>query len=132
MHFIMEGKHDEGSHHHRRPDGAFGAYVARPKDLSAPAVVVLHEVFGVNADIRKTCDELIDPTNYTIAVSQATAARAHGRLRCIYGVAWRPPGSAATGGCRRNAHKSEHSRVAVGDEAPETQTVKARPKFKCL
>lgn len=42
----------------RAPDGAFGAYVARPAALPAPAVVVLHEVFGVNADIRKTCDEL--------------------------------------------------------------------------
>jgi carboxymethylenebutenolidase len=41
-------------------DGAFGAYVARPKALPAPAVVVLHEVFGVNADIRKTCDELAE------------------------------------------------------------------------
>jgi carboxymethylenebutenolidase len=39
-------------------DGAFGAYVARPKTLPAPAVVVLHEVFGVNADIREHCDEL--------------------------------------------------------------------------
>jgi carboxymethylenebutenolidase len=39
-------------------DGAFGAYVARPPALPAPAVVVLHEVFGVNADIRATCDEL--------------------------------------------------------------------------
>ena len=39
-------------------DGAFRASIARPKALPAPAVVVLHEVFGVNADIRKTCDEL--------------------------------------------------------------------------
>src|SRR4029077_21022398 len=39
-------------------DGSFGAYIARPKTLPAPAVVVLHEVFGVNADIRATCDEL--------------------------------------------------------------------------
>jgi carboxymethylenebutenolidase len=39
-------------------DGAFGAYIARPKALPAPAVVVLQELFGVNADIRKTCDEL--------------------------------------------------------------------------
>lgn len=38
--------------------GAFGAYISRSKALPAPAVVVLHEVFGVNADIRKTCDEL--------------------------------------------------------------------------
>src|SRR5579863_4260826 len=41
-------------------DGAFGAYVARPKVLPAPSVVVLHEVFGVNVDIRKTCDELAE------------------------------------------------------------------------
>src|ERR1700737_3482806 len=41
-------------------DGAFGAYMARPKTLPAPAVIVLHEVFGVNADIRKTCDELAE------------------------------------------------------------------------
>src|SRR6267378_157957 len=41
-------------------DGAFGAYIARSKTLPAPAVVVLHEVFGVNTDIRKTCDELAE------------------------------------------------------------------------
>jgi dienelactone hydrolase len=41
-------------------DRAFGAHIARPKVLPAPAVVVLHEVFGVNADIRKTCDELAE------------------------------------------------------------------------
>jgi carboxymethylenebutenolidase len=41
-------------------EGAFGAYIARPKVLPAPAVVVLHELFGVNADIRKTCDELAE------------------------------------------------------------------------
>ena len=28
-------------------DGAFGAYIARPKTLPAPAVVVLQELFGV-------------------------------------------------------------------------------------
>jgi carboxymethylenebutenolidase len=41
-------------------DGEFAAYVARPKTLPAPAVVVLQEVFGVNADIRATCDELAE------------------------------------------------------------------------
>jgi carboxymethylenebutenolidase len=39
-------------------DGAFGAYIARPETLPAPAVVVLQELFGVNADIREKCDEL--------------------------------------------------------------------------
>jgi carboxymethylenebutenolidase len=41
-------------------DGSFDSYISRPKTLPAPAVVVLHEVFGVNADIRKTCDELVE------------------------------------------------------------------------
>ncbi len=38
--------------------GSFTAYVARPQKLPAPAVVVIHEVFGVNADMRQSCDEL--------------------------------------------------------------------------
>jgi carboxymethylenebutenolidase len=41
-------------------DGEFSAYIARPKVLPAPAVLVLHEVFGVNTDIRKHCDELAE------------------------------------------------------------------------
>jgi len=41
-------------------DGTFNAYIARPKASPAPSVVVLHEVFGVNTDIRKTCDELAE------------------------------------------------------------------------
>src|ERR1700728_3706612 len=40
--------------------GAFHAYIARPVKLPSPAVIVLQELFGVNADIRKTCDELAD------------------------------------------------------------------------
>jgi carboxymethylenebutenolidase len=39
-------------------DGTFDAYIARPKTLPFSAVVVLQELFGVNADVRKTCDEL--------------------------------------------------------------------------
>src|SRR5258708_28454854 len=39
-------------------DGTSAAYIARPKPAQAPAVVVLQELFGVNADIRKHCDEL--------------------------------------------------------------------------
>ena len=42
----------------RSPNGTFRAYIARPTKLPAPAVVVLQELFGVNADIRATCDEL--------------------------------------------------------------------------
>jgi carboxymethylenebutenolidase len=41
----------------KSPEGAFHAYIARPARLPAPVVVVLQELFGVNADIRATCDE---------------------------------------------------------------------------
>ncbi|WP_114240757.1 dienelactone hydrolase family protein [Dyella sp. C9] len=41
-------------------DGEFRAYVARPEGRPAPAIVVLQELFGVNADIRATCDELAE------------------------------------------------------------------------
>lgn len=40
------------------PDGAFYAYLAEPRSVPAPAVVVVQEAFGVNADLRMTCDEL--------------------------------------------------------------------------
>lgn len=38
--------------------GNFAAYVARPTKYPASTIVVLHEIFGVNADIRQTCQEL--------------------------------------------------------------------------
>src|SRR3984957_10444941 len=41
-------------------DGTFTAYIARPEELPAPAVIVLQELFGVNADIREKCDELAE------------------------------------------------------------------------
>jgi hypothetical protein len=41
-------------------DGTFHAHIARPKTLPASAVIVLQGLFGVNADIRKTCDELAE------------------------------------------------------------------------
>jgi carboxymethylenebutenolidase len=40
------------------PEGPFEAYLARPAAWGRPVVVVLHEVFGVNEDVRSTCDEL--------------------------------------------------------------------------
>jgi carboxymethylenebutenolidase len=41
-------------------DGTFTTYIARPEELPAPAVIVLQELFGVNADIREKCDELAE------------------------------------------------------------------------
>ncbi|MDR7115350.1 dienelactone hydrolase family protein [Caulobacter sp. BE254] len=40
------------------PDGAFSAYVARPSAASAPAIVVIQEIFGVNKVMRDICDGL--------------------------------------------------------------------------
>lgn len=42
----------------KTPDGAFSAYVARPSATKAPAVVVIQEIFGVNAVMRETADWL--------------------------------------------------------------------------
>jgi len=39
-------------------DGQFAAYVARPSNPKAPAIVVIQEIFGVNAVMREVCDEL--------------------------------------------------------------------------
>jgi carboxymethylenebutenolidase len=41
-------------------DGQFGAYVARPNAPVAPCVVVLHEIFGINNDMRQSCKELAE------------------------------------------------------------------------
>lgn len=40
------------------PDGNFSAYIAHPAVLPAPVIVVIQEIFGVNADLRDSCDEL--------------------------------------------------------------------------
>jgi carboxymethylenebutenolidase len=41
-------------------DGSFRAFVERPSAERSPCVVVLHEVFGVNDDMRATCRELAE------------------------------------------------------------------------
>ena len=51
----------------RGQDGTFSAYIARPKTSPASAVVVLQELFGVNADIRKHCDELAEQGYLAVA-----------------------------------------------------------------
>jgi dienelactone hydrolase len=75
-------------------DGTFRAYIARPKALPAPAVVVLQELFGVNDDIRKTCDELAEQGFIAVAPRPLLASGAgrrpqrHFRARL---AAWPPP-----------------------------------------
>ena len=38
--------------------GAFTAYVAMPEILPAPVVILIQEIFGVNAEMRAKCDAL--------------------------------------------------------------------------
>jgi carboxymethylenebutenolidase len=37
---------------------SFMAYLAMPKKTPAPAILVIQEIFGVNAEMREKCDEL--------------------------------------------------------------------------
>ena len=41
----------------RTPDGEFDAYLARPAADKAPAIVVIQEIFGVNAVMREIADD---------------------------------------------------------------------------
>src|ERR1700741_2576189 len=47
--------------------GSFSAYIARPKISPASAVIVLQELFGVNADIRKHSDEVAEQGYLAVA-----------------------------------------------------------------
>ncbi len=38
--------------------GAFEAYIALPENTPAPAIIVIQEIFGVNAEMREKCDAL--------------------------------------------------------------------------
>ena len=41
-------------------DGAFDCYLARPAGPPTAAIVVIQEIFGVNAGIRRKCDRLAE------------------------------------------------------------------------
>lgn len=48
-------------------DGAFSAYVARPQGSPRAAIIVIQEIFGVNAGIRRKCDRLAEDGYVAIA-----------------------------------------------------------------
>ncbi len=48
-------------------DANFKAYVARPADTPKAAIVVIQEIFGVNAGIRRKCDKLAEDGYLAIA-----------------------------------------------------------------
>lgn len=47
--------------------GSFDAYVARPANGSGPSVVVIQEIFGVNANIRAVADRLAGEGYFAVA-----------------------------------------------------------------
>ena len=48
-------------------DATFNAYVARPAEKPRAAIVVIQEIFGVNAGIRRKCDKLAEDGHLAIA-----------------------------------------------------------------
>ncbi|WP_271079075.1 dienelactone hydrolase family protein [Aurantiacibacter sp. MUD61] len=46
---------------------SFDAYIARPKGEAKAAIVVIQEIFGVNAGIRRKCDKLAEEGYLAIA-----------------------------------------------------------------
>ena len=47
--------------------GKFEAYIARPADTPRAAIIVIQEIFGVNAGIRRKCDRLAEDGYLAIA-----------------------------------------------------------------
>jgi carboxymethylenebutenolidase len=47
-------------------DGGIPAYLARPARRNAPAIVVAHDILGVNADARWLCDQLADEGYFAV------------------------------------------------------------------
>lgn len=50
-----------------RPDGAIGAYVREPANPTRTAVLVLQEIFGVNANVRRITDRLAEQGYHAVA-----------------------------------------------------------------
>ena len=48
-------------------DDSFKAYVARPADAPKAAIVVIQEIFGINAGIRRKCDRLAEEGYLAVA-----------------------------------------------------------------
>ena len=48
-------------------ENSFNAYVARPQGTPRAAIVVIQEIFGVNAGIRRKCDKLAEDGYLAVA-----------------------------------------------------------------
>jgi carboxymethylenebutenolidase len=49
------------------PDGKFGGYLAQPSSNKGPGIVVIQEIFGVNAVMREICDGLAEQGYFALA-----------------------------------------------------------------
>ena len=47
--------------------GSFSAYVARPEGAPRAAIIVIQEIFGLNAGIRRKCDRLAEDGYLAVA-----------------------------------------------------------------
>jgi carboxymethylenebutenolidase len=74
------------------PDRPLDAYLVRPEgDGPFPSVVVIHEIFGLNDNIRDIARRLADHGYVALAVDLfSTANRAMCMLRIFYGMLLRP------------------------------------------
>ncbi len=49
------------------PDGTFGGYLAEPADKSGAGILIIQEIFGVNADVRAHCDRFAAAGYFALA-----------------------------------------------------------------
>jgi carboxymethylenebutenolidase len=54
----MERKMSDITFEAKDGSGSFNAYIAVPTKTPAPAIILIQEIFGVNEEMRKKCDEL--------------------------------------------------------------------------
>src|SRR3546814_11905904 len=51
-------------------EGDFAAYCARPEGTPRAAIIVIQEIFGVNAGVRRKCDRLAEAGYLALAQSE--------------------------------------------------------------
>ena len=60
-------------------DGSFAAYLAKPASGKGPGIVVIQEIFGVNANVRAIADDLAAKGYVALAPDLFWRERGHAR-----------------------------------------------------
>jgi len=97
--------------------GSFNAWLAQPDSVPAPAIVVLQEIFGVNAHIRSICDRYAEE-GY-IAIAPDIFWRVQPGVELAYDEAGIRDGRALATQCNID--------LAIGDIATTLDYVRAMP-----